>query len=339
MNALLNCYYHFGSLAPRVLKFANLTNKWKRIYLFVPFALFCGNSVLRAGENAAPADKVPFEENYTKYEYRIPMRDGVKLFTIVFAPKDTSTNYPILLQRTPYNLKPYTVDVGKKPGVPESLVRERFIFAQQDVRGRFASEGVFVDERPQRTSKTSPSDTDESTDAFDTIDWLVKNIPGNNGNVGLQGISYLGFYAAAGMIDSHPALKAVSPQAPSVDLFDGDDILHGGGFWLVHNFDFFAFFGEKLDDPLHQEPRGFDFRTPDGYRFFLAAGSLAELGVKEFKGKIDFWNDLLANINNPAWCNERDLTRHLKNVHAAVMTVGGWFDAEDLHGALKTYRA
>jgi putative CocE/NonD family hydrolase len=302
--------------------------------------LFCGNSgLVLAAQTAAPMEKVPFESTYTKYEYRIPMRDGVKLFTLVYVPKDTSTNYPILLQRTPYNLKPYTIDVGRKPGgLPESYVRERFIIAQQDVRGRFASEGVFVDERPQRTSHASPKDTDESTDAFDTIDWLVKNVPGNNGNVGLQGISYLGFYAAAGMIDSHPALKAVSPQAPSVDLFDGDDILHGGGFWLVHNFDFFAFFGAKVNDPLHEEPRGFDFRTPDGYRFFLAAGSLAELGEKQFKGKIDFWNDLLANINNPAWCNERDLTRHLKDVHAAVLTVGGWFDAEDLHGTLKTYR-
>jgi putative CocE/NonD family hydrolase len=308
---------------------------------FVSFVLFCANSgPLLAAQNDSSSDKVPFEANYTKYEYRIPMRDGSKLFTIVYRPKDTSTNYPILLQRTPYNLKPYTIDVGRKPGgIPDSFVREKFILAQQDVRGRFASEGIFMDERPQRTSRAGPKDTDESTDAYDTIDWLIENIPGNNGNVGLQGISYLGFYAAAGMIDSHPALKAVSPQAPSVDLFDGDDILHGGGFWLVHNFDFFAFFGEKLDDPLHQEPRGFDFRTPDGYRFFLEAGSLAELGAKQFKGKIDFWNDLLANINKPAWCNERDLTRHLKNVHAAVMTVGGWFDAEDLHGALKTYRA
>ena len=310
------------------------------IYSFALLVFFCGHSESLPAAQNTPSDKYPFEENYTKYEYRIPMRDGVKLFTIVYRPKDDSTHYPILLQRTPYNLKPYTVDVGRKPGgFPESFIREKFIFAQQDVRGRFASEGVFVDERPQRTSHSGPTATDESTDAFDTIDWLVKNIPGNNGNVGLQGISYLGFYAAAGMIDSHPALKAVSPQAPSVDLFDGDDILHGGGFWLVHNFDFFAFFGEKLEDPLHQEPRGFDFRTPDGYRFFLQAGSLAELGEQQFKGKIDFWNDLLANINNPAWCNERDLTRHLKNVRAAVLTVGGWFDAEDLHGALKTYRA
>src|SRR5262249_20561212 len=230
------------------------------IHRFMLFVFFCGHYGSLSAAQSAPADKVPFEENYTKYEYRIPMRDGVKLFTIVYRPKDTSTNYPILLQRTPYNLKPYTIDVGRKPGgIPDSYIKEKFILAQQDVRGRFASEGSFVDERPQRTSHAGPNDTDESTDAYDTIDWLVKKIPGNNGNVGLQGISYLGFYAAAGMIDSHPALKAVAPQAPSVDLFDGDDILHGGGFWLVHNFDFFAFFGEKMDDPLHQQPRGFDF--------------------------------------------------------------------------------
>ena len=308
------------------------------ILALAAFGRTCGP--LEAAQNGAPADKPSFEETYTKHEYRIPMRDGVKLFTIVFTPKDTTAEYPILLQRTPYNLKPYTIDADRKPGgIPDAFIREKFIFAQQDVRGRFASEGNFVDERPERQPNAGPGTTDESTDAFDTIDWLVKHIPGNNGNVGLQGISYLGFYAAAGMIDSHPALKAVSPQAPSVDLFDGDDVLHGGGFWLVHNFDFFAFFGEKLEDPLHQEPRGFDFRTPDGYRFFLQAGSLADLGTKYYKGKIDFWNEMLAHINNAAWCHERDLTRHLKNVHAAVLTVGGWFDAEDLHGTLKTYRA
>jgi uncharacterized protein len=292
-----------------------------------------------AAEKVEPSDKASFEAAYTKHEYRIPMRDGVKLFTVAFTPKDTATNYPILLQRTPYNLKPYTIDAGDKPGgLPDSYVREKFIFALQDVRGRFASEGEFVDERPHKPGKKGPQDTDESTDTYDTIDWLLKNVRGHNGNVGLQGISYLGFFAAAGMIDSHPALKAVSPQAPCVDLFDGDDILHGGGFWLTHNFGFFSYFGQKLDDPTREEPRSFDFKTPDGYRFFLEANSLAELGAKQFKGKIDFWDDLIAHINNPGWRAERDLTRHLKNVRAAVLTVGGWFDAEDLAGTLKTYR-
>jgi len=292
-------------------------------------------------ETALAADEKPgFDEQYTRHEYRIPMRDGTKLFTFVFTPKDQNTNYPILLQRTPYNLKPYTIDAAGRPGgLPETYVNERFIFARQDVRGRYASEGQFEDIRPHKPGKSGPRDTDESTDAFDTIDWLVKHIPHNNGKVGLQGISYLGFYAAAGMIDSHPALKAVSPQAPAVDMFDGDDTLHGGGFWLPHNFGFYSTFGQKLEDPTRQDPRPLDYKTPDGYRFFLESGPVAGLGARYFKEKVAFWDELITNLNNPRWCAERDLTRHLKQVHAAVMTVGGWFDAEDLHGTLKTYRS
>jgi putative CocE/NonD family hydrolase len=262
------------------------------------------------------------------------------LFTVVYAPKDRTTNYPILLQRTPYNLKPYTVDVGGKPGdLPNSYVYEKFIFAQQDVRGRFASGGEFVDVRPHKPRKSGPRDTDESTDTWDTIDWLVKNIPRHNGCVGMQGISYLGFFAAAGMIDSHPALKAVSPQAPVADLYDGDDSLHGGGFWLAHNYGFFSSFGQKLDNQLRQEPRDFDYGTPDGYEFFLKGGPLMELGKQYFKGENSCWDEMLLNITNAAWCASHNITPHLKNVRCAVMTVGGWFDAEDLSGTLKTYRA
>jgi uncharacterized protein len=284
-------------------------------------------------------DKASFESRYTKHEYRIPMRDGVKLFTLVYTPKDRETNYPVLLQRTPYDLKPYTVDAAGKPGyLPDSYVNEGFIFALQDVRGRFGSEGVFVDERPFKEGKAGPKDVDETSDTFDTIDWLVKHVPGNNGNVGMTGISYLGFYAAAGMIDGHPALKAVSPQAPCVDLFDGDDTLHGGGFWLAHNFGFYQSFGQKLTDPTRQEPTPFDFKTPDGYRFFLEGGSIGDLTAKYFVGHDPFWADQLDHLQDAGWCRERDMSLHLKNVRAAVLTVGGWYDAEDLHGALKTYR-
>jgi putative CocE/NonD family hydrolase len=287
-----------------------------------------------------PIDKAWCEANYTKREYRIPMRDGVKLFTLVYSPKDASTNYPILLQRTPYNLKPYTVDAGGKPGgVPDSWLREKFILAQQDVRGRFASEGTFVDVRPHNPAKSGKTDTDESTDAWDTVDWLVKHVPRNNGAVGMQGISYPGFFAAAGMIDSHPALKAVSPQAPVAALYDGDDALHGGGFWLAHNFSFFSFFDQKLDKPLREEPKPFDFETPDGYAFFLDGGPVGPLGDRYYKGKSEFWDGMMAHISDAAWCARHNLAPHLKNIHAAVLTVGGWFDAEDLAGTLKTYRA
>jgi len=288
---------------------------------------------------AEPLPKDWFAGNYTKREYRIPMRDGVKLYTVVFTPKDRSVDYPILLQRTPYGLKPYTVDApGRSGGFPESYLREQFIFVKQDVRGRFASEGKFVDIRPHNPMKAGPGDIDESTDTWDTVDWLVKNVPHNNGNVGLQGISYPGFYAAAGMIDSHPALKAVSPQAPVADIYNGDDTLHGGCFWLAHNFGFFNFFDQKLDDPLRESPQPLLYPTPDGYEFFLNGGPVAEIGDRYYKGKSAFWDAMLAHIRDAAWREKHNITPHLKNIHAAVLTVGGWFDAEDLSGPLKTYR-
>jgi len=301
---------------------------------------FSATRLFAEDEEPPKKQKDWFISNYTKHEYRIPMRDGVKLFTVVYSPKDHTTNYPILLQRTPYNLKPYTVDVGGKPDdLPNSYVYEKFIFAQQDVRGRFASGGEFVDTRPFKVKKSGPKDSDESTDAWDTIDWLVKNIPRNNGCVGMQGISYLGFFAAMGMIDSHPALKAVSPQAPVADLYDGDDSLHGGGFWLAHNFNFFTFFGTKLDNSTRQEPTPFDYGTPDGYEFFLHGGPLMDLGKKYLNGENVCWDRMMLNMTNAAWCAQHNITPHLKNVRCAVLSVGGWFDAEDLCGTLKTYRA
>jgi len=301
---------------------------------------FSATRLFAEDEEPPKRQKDWFIENYTKREYRIPMRDGVKLFTVVYTPKDRAKDHPILMVRTPYNLKPYTVDAGGKPSdIPDSYAHEKFIFALQDVRGRFASEGEFVDVRPHKPKKSGPKDTDESTDAWDTIDWLVKNVPRNNGCVGMQGISYPGFFAAAGMIDSHPALKAVSPQAPVADLYDGDDALHGGGFWLAHNFGFFTFFGGKFDNLTRQDPPEFDYATPDGYEFFLRTGTLMELGQKHFNGENRTWNHMMSNMTNAAWCAKHNITPHLKNVRAAVLSVGGWFDAEDLSGTLKTYRA
>ena len=297
-------------------------------------------SVAVADDAAAKTDS--FAARYTKHEYRIPMRDGVKLFTLVYTPKDTVTGskYPILMQRTPYNLKPYTIDATGRPGyLPDSFVDEQFIFVLQDVRGRFASEGEFVHVRPHLDRKPDAKSIDESTDTWDTIEWLVHHVRGNNGNVGLTGISYLGFYAAAGMIDSHPALKAVSPQAPVAALLDGDDTLHGGGFWLCHNWGFMNWFEQKLESPTRQEPRNFDYGTPDGYRFYLEGGSLADLGKRDFRGQIPFWEDLVTHASDAQWGAARDISQHLHNVHAAVLSVGGWFDAEDLSGTLKTYRA
>lgn len=278
-------------------------------------------------------------EHYTKYEYKIPMRDGVKLFTAIYTPKDDSRPYPILLTRTPYSVKPYGEDLDPEPRGPmQFYAREKFIFAQQDVRGRYASEGQFVHVRPVTPNK-GPKDIDETTDAYDTIDWLVKNVPNNNGKVGMTGISYPGFYTAAGIIDSHPALKCASPQAPIADWFVGDDFHHNGTFYLPHAFVFLAGFGQKLEDPTRELPKPFDYRTPDGYEFFLRLGSLANADKFFFKGKIEFWDDLMDHGVYDEFWQARNLRPHLKNIHTAVMTVGGWYDAEDLFGALNIYRA
>jgi len=211
------------------------------------------------------------------------MRDGVRLHTSLYAPKDLSTPYPIWMLRTPYGVRPYGVDNFPEPrGLLKYYAREKFIFALQDVRGRNGSEGVFVHVRPINPGKSGPRDTDESTDAWDSIDWLVKNVPNNNGRAGLSGISYPGFYAACGAIDNYPALRAVSPQAPIADWFIGDDFHHNGAFYLAHGFNFLAHFEQKLAKPTREQPKPFDYETPNGYEFFLKLGALANADEQYF---------------------------------------------------------
>src|SRR3954463_15268932 len=224
--------------------------------------------------NTNVVNQAYIRENFTKYEHMIPMRDGVRLFTTVYAPKDDSEPYPILLTRTPYGSRPYSLDGYPDPGGPMlHYAKEDFIFVTQDVRGRNGSEGEFVHMRPQKDSK-GPKEIDESTDTWDTIDWLVKHVPNNNGKVGMMGISYPGFYTAAGMINSHPALKCASPQAPIADWFIGDDFHHNGVFYLPHAFRFLGQFEQKLAEPVREQPKPFDFKTPDGYDFYLRLGPL-----------------------------------------------------------------
>ncbi len=283
-----------------------------------------------------------FRQNYSKHECRIPMRDGVRLFTAVFAPKDTFRTYPILLRRTPYSLNPYGENAYPEYpwylGPCQRFAEEGYIFVYQDVRGRFMSEGEFVNVRPHIDVKTRPHDVDESSDTYDTIEWLLANVPNHNGRVGMWGISYPGFYCAAGMIDAHPALKAVSPQAPVADWFF-DDFHHHGAFFLNDAFNFFAVVGPPREELTTDWGEDFDHGTPDGYQFFLDLGPVKNANGRFFHDRIAFWNEATAHPNYDAYWQARNLLPHLRHVAPAVMTVGGWFDAEDLYGPLNTYQA
>lgn len=314
--------------------------RMNRAYLAVGCLLILWRSLTALGAPGVESDTnaLWLAEHYTKYEHRIPMRDGVRLFTRVYVPKDDSRTWPIILTRTPYALKPYGSDNYSNPsGSFRTLATDKFILVTQDVRGRYGSEGKYVHVRPFNANK-GPKDTDESTDAFDTIDWLVKQVPNNNGKVGMFGISYPGFYTAMGMIDSHPALKAASPQAPISDWFIGDDIHHNGAFLLCQNFGFFYHFAQQVEDPLHEETRSFNFKTPDSYDFYLRMGPLANSDELLLKGRAPEWNEFLAHPTYDSFWQARNIRPHLKNIRCAVMSVGGWYDAEDLFGTLETYR-
>lgn len=278
-------------------------------------------------------------ERYTKYEYRVPMRDGKRLFTAVYIPKDQSRTYPIMLLRTPYSIQPYGADQYRASLGPSPLFEKAgYIFVHQDVRGRWMSEGDFVNMRPHNPAKKGPKDIDESSDAYDTIDWVLKHVPQHNGRVGQWGISYPGFYTAAAMIDAHPALKAVSPQAPVTDWFVGDDWHHNGALILVHMFNFMARFDRMRPEPTRKFNPMFDHATPDGYDFFLRLGPLNEAGAKHFKGEAPFWDEAMKHGTYDDFWKSRNLRPHLKNIQPAVMTVCGWFDAENLFGGMEVYR-
>lgn len=277
--------------------------------------------------------------HYTKHEYMVPMRDGVKLMTSVFVPKETSKTYPILMKRTPYNVAPYGEEkYPSRLGPSEHFVRAGYIFVNQDVRGRFASEGEFVQVTPHIVNKTKPTDVDESSDTYDTIEWLLKNIPNHNGRVGLYGISYPGFYASAGMIDAHPALKAVSPQAPVGDWYF-DDFLHHGAFFLAHAFKWLSGNATERPTPTMEPAKPYVYPMTDGYKMFLEAGSVENIDKLYLKGAIPFWEDMMQHPNRDEFWQKRAILPHLKNVAPAVMTVTGWYDAEDLYGSFKTYQS
>ena len=283
------------------------------------------------------------KNNYTKREVSIPMRDGIKLFTSVYEPKDKSRKYPIMFDRTPYSVAPYGTDKMKTSLGPDELfAREGFIFVYQDVRGRWMSEGEFVDVRPE-TARAGTKEIDESTDAFDTVDWLIKNLDNNNGRVGVYGISYPGYYTSTAVINSHPAIKAASPQAPVSDWFHGDDMHHNGALFLAQNYNFFDFFGQPRPQPVStfDYMKRFDYGTQDGYRFYKQMGGIKNAGdlyEQKLGTRIKFWDEMMAHPNYDKWWEDRNVLPKLKNIKAAIMTVGGWYDDEDLYGALQTYQ-
>jgi putative CocE/NonD family hydrolase len=311
----------------------------RRLILLVACALWLRPAFAEETEEQKAERAARIRAGYAKFEYRVPMRDGAHLFTAIYVPNDVSRRHPILLVRTPYGSGPYGANRYRETLGPSRRYEDHgFIFVFQDVRGAYMSEGTFVNMRPQLGRGTRGERVDESTDTYDTIEWLLANVEGHNGRVGQWGISYPGFYTSAGMIDSHPALRAASPQAPIADWF-WDDMHHHGAFILQLSFNFFATFGKPRPEPTAERPERFEHKTPDAYQFFLDLGPLRNANEKHLKGQIEFWNEMTKHPNYDEFWQSRNILPHLENIKAAVLVVGGWFDTEDLYGPLATYRA
>jgi putative CocE/NonD family hydrolase len=315
------------------------------------FVMLAGSLTAGAQTTVAPAPALTpqqqmqqmmdfFKTHYAKHEYRIAMRDGVKLYTQVYTPiagQFTDMGpYPFVMTRTPYSCGSYDDDVVM-PRVTGDMfmLKSGYILVCEDVRGRWESEGSWVEMTPPKDGKG----IDESTDMYDTVDWLLKNVAGNNGNVGIMGISYPGFYTAASIIDGHPAIKAASPQAPMINLFDGDDSYHGGAFMLAANHSFYAPFYRPQQNPLKVEPKNtFEFSTKDAYAYYLKMGTLANLDSAA-GGTNPLYHDQTIHDTYDSYWVSRNMELHMHGVKAAVMFVGGLFDAEDLAGPVKGYHA
>lgn len=281
-------------------------------------------------------------DNYTKIDTTITMRDGIKLYTIIYVPKDQSQQYPFLIERTPYSVAPYGKNnYARRIGPNTALMQEKYIFVYQDVRGRYMSEGHNKEVTPYIPDKKSYKDVDESSDTYDTMEWLIKNIKNNNGRAGLYGISYPGFYATASLPGAHPSIKAVSPQAPVTDEFIGDDANHNGAFFLLDNFDFMNYFGKERKGPTQDYgPAMFDARRSNAYEYFLQMGTIKNTqSEKYFNHRSYIWNQYLEHDTYDEYWQMRNIRQYLKNITIPTLVVGGWFDAEDLFGALHTFSA
>lgn len=296
----------------------------------------CFSVVSRAQQDQ---DSAWIREHYTKSEITITMRDGVKLFTTVYAPTDASEKHPILMMRTPYSCAPYGKDFSGRlwAGHWKYYARENYIIVIQDVRGRWMSEGEFADVRPFNKDKKTNTDIDEASDTWDTIDWLVKNQKNNNGNVGVFGISYPGFYASMAAACGHPALKAVSPQAPVTDWFMGDDFHHNGAFFQMDGFGFYSGFGKPRPKPTTVGSYGFDFPVLDNYKFYLE--STPPKLMEYMHDSVQFWKDMYAHPDLDDWWKSRNARTAMYDIKPAMLVVGGLFDAEDCFGAWNLYKA
>ncbi|MBX7187142.1 MAG: CocE/NonD family hydrolase [Vicinamibacteria bacterium] len=288
-----------------------------------------------------PSSADDVRARYTKFEYAVPMRDGVKIFTSIYVPKDRSLKYPFLITRTPYSVGPYGVDQYRTSlGPSEHFQKSGYIFVYQDARGRYMSEGEFQQVRPFVRDKRGPRDVDESTDTWDTIEWLLKNVENHNGRAGMVGVSQPGFHVAGSIMNSHPALKAASPQAPTADYYMGDDVYHNGAFMLGANFGFYSQFVPRAGAPTPPRPMlSFDPVTPDMYDFFLRLPPLASVNEKLFGGGAAYWQEIVDHTTYDDFWKKRSVWKFMDGVKCAVLNVGGWYDAEDPVGPLRVYQA
>ncbi|HEX4886732.1 MAG TPA: CocE/NonD family hydrolase, partial [Luteibaculaceae bacterium] len=278
------------------------------------------------------------KEHYTKSEVDIRMRDGLTLHTVIYSPLETSVKHPVMLCRTPYSAGPYGAEFRKNLGPSEWFVKANYIIVYQDVRGKYLSQGDFVDVRPFIPNKKGKQ-FDEASDTYDTVDWLIKNVKNNNGKVGVWGISYPGFYASMAALSGHPAVLAVSPQAPVTNWFIGDDFHHNGAFFLYDAFVFYSGFGKPRPKPTPLPAQGFQLPYPDAYHFFLQGGSIAQMHRRYLKDSIPFLHDLVKHPNYDEFWQARDIRQHMVVKYPALLTTGGLFDAEDCWGAWATYRS
>jgi uncharacterized protein len=288
------------------------------------------------------SDSAWFVNNYTKMERMIPMRDGKKLFTAIYVPKDKSEKHPILMTRTPYGSGPYGDGKYREYwyGHYMTYLKENYIIIAQDVRGKYMSEGEYMDVRPFNKNKKG-AEVDEASDTYDTVDWLIKNIEDNNGKVGVVGISYPGFYATEAAISNHPAIVAVSPQAPVTDWFIGDDFHHNGAFMLIDAFQFYVQrgFGTPRPEPTtNSYDQGYQPVSKDAYKFYLETGALPNF-TKLTGDSIGFWTELMSHPVRDEFWMKRNARVGLFDVKPAMLVVGGLFDAEDCFGAWNTYKA